>query len=335
MNKGFFDPSSLIEDESSEENKEDVASTSDAFEQAEFQVEDFQAEDFERESLTALGEPSLADDAHEAVSELFDEVTADEPAMNSDAEAGFDFAVSPEELVEDSTALDDPFSFANNMEESVAQPAEEYDAYEQGVGGPFADSTDFVGENTETTHFVQVEESSIPRSVSQVTLAKNMFSLVLCEYPFATLVENILKNTMEAVDATVGSIIELDYGRNDFFFRSAIGGAADKLESVRIPKDKGLVGYVAESKNSLMLKDAQNDQQHLKSISLMVGFEAKSCIVVPIFIANKLYGIIELFNKKGNGLFNQDDLEITEQSAKWAAKVLEVRFLTAMLANKK
>ena len=52
---------------------------------------------------------------------------------------------------------------------------------------------------------------------------------------------------------------------------------------------------------------------------------------MPIVIAGQLYGVVELFNKRDGSYFNQHDLKKLEYGAKYAAKVLEVRFFTAEL----
>ena len=167
-------------------------------------------------------------------------------------------------------------------------------------------------------------------AVGKAELAERLFSLVLSELKFDVLVEDILKAIMHSIDAQAGSILEFDPEANDFFFRATFGGGdADKLKAFRIPANSGIVGYVAESRQSIVIQDLDDSEMQLKSISMSVGFETKSCMAVPIIIANQLYGVLEVFNKVGVDYFDPRDRQLLEEGVKMAAKVLEVRFFAA------
>lgn len=167
--------------------------------------------------------------------------------------------------------------------------------------------------------------------VAQGEMAKAMFELVLCELKFDVLVEEVLRSLMKSVDAEVGSILEFDKKNNDFFFRAAIGGSPDKVKDFRVPAYKGIVGHVGESKQMILINDVEDSEMHLRSISIAVGFEAKSCIAAPIIVGGQIYGVIELFNKMGIRYFDAHDMRILEQGLRWTSKILEVRFFAAKM----
>lgn len=184
---------------------------------------------------------------------------------------------------------------------------------------------------------VMMEGSSeeIGQLAAKWEAAESLFQLIACEKTFDDLVESALTVIVRSVNAQAGSVLEVDHKTQEFFFRSSYGGGdPDQLKAFRIPCNKGIVGHVAESREAVNVRDLEDNEMHLKAISMSVGYETHGCIAAPILIANQLYGVIELFNKQGTGYFDQKDLQSLEDGVKMLAKVLEVRFLMAELARK-
>ncbi len=180
------------------------------------------------------------------------------------------------------------------------------------------------------------EQTTETFAVGKAELAERLFGLVLSELRFDVLVEEILKALMSAIDAQAGSVLELDEPNKEFFFRASFGGGdPEKLKTFRVPAYSGIVGYVAESRQSIVIQDLDDSDMQLKSISMSVGFETKSCMAAPILIANQLYGVVEVFNKAGVDYFEPRDRQLLEEGVKMAAKVLEVRFFVAELVRRR
>lgn len=179
------------------------------------------------------------------------------------------------------------------------------------------------------------QSEEIAHLVAKWEAAEKLFQLVACEKTFNDLVESGLSALVQSLDAQAGSVLEMDHEKQEFFFRASLGGGdPDQLKAFRIPANKGIVGHVAESRQALNVRDLEDNEMHLKAISMSVGYETHGCIAAPIVIANQLYGVVELFNKQGTGYFDQKDLQVLEDGVRMLAKVLEVRFLMAELARK-
>jgi GAF domain-containing protein len=167
-------------------------------------------------------------------------------------------------------------------------------------------------------------------------MAEKLFQLVVCERTFEDVVESGLGAIMNALHAQAGSVLELDLEHDNFFFRCSLGGASppERLKAFRVPRTKGIVGHVAESRQPLLLRDLTEDQMQMKAISMSVGFEAVTCMAAPILVGGQLFGVVELFNKKDGGFFEEKDLRAFEDGVWMLAKVLEVRFLMAELLRR-
>ncbi|MGE3260766.1 MAG: GAF domain-containing protein [Bacteriovoracia bacterium] len=184
---------------------------------------------------------------------------------------------------------------------------------------------------------VTVEDGSLDglQANARWEMAAKLFDLVVCDRPFSEMMEGVLKAIVDGLNAEAGSILEFDSESKEFFFRASVGGGdAEQLKSFRVPANKGIVGHVAESRQTVLLKDLASDEMQLRAISAGTGFDTRTCLAAPIVITNQLYGVIELFNRHAGGSFHERDVEFLEQAIRMAVKIIEVRFLTAELARR-
>lgn len=277
------------------------------------------------EPAAAAPAPSLTHEVAEAVQELVFDLSA--PAETADAPgAGLStelpsFEAAPGALavpsIENNPALD--FDLSADLAEAEFSPAE----------------TAF--EPAEPTELLTIEGTGIEtaHNTARIEVAERMFDLLVCEKSFNDLAENILSSLIKASSGTAGSILELDQERNEFFFRAVFGSNdPEKVKAFRVPAGKGIVGHVAESRQPLLLNDVEGDERQLKAISMSAGLEIVTFMALPVLITNRLYGVVEVFNKAGGARFDKADLQLMEESTRMAAKVLEVRFLMAELVRK-
>jgi hypothetical protein len=166
-------------------------------------------------------------------------------------------------------------------------------------------------------------------------MAELFLDLVAADRSFNDLVDHALSILIQATGAEAGSILELDHEKREFFFRASRGGGdPEKVKAFRVPYNQGIVGYVAETREPLYLRDMETDRRQLLAISMSTGLDTKSGLAAPILVGGQLFGVVELFNKMPNSLFEEADFETLKKGAGMLAKVLEVRFLMAELFRK-
>ena len=190
-------------------------------------------------------------------------------------------------------------------------------------------------ENTVGVFSLEGEAEQTGQLTAMYSMSDALFDLVACELSFDEVVEKGLRAVMNGVDAQAGSVLELDHDHEDFFFRASLGGSpVEKLKAFRVPITKGIVGHVAESGQPLLIRDLAEDEMQMRAISLSVGFDAKTCMAAPILVGGQPYGVIEVFNRRDGGLFDEKDLRALEDGLRMFSKVLEVRFLLAELSRR-
>ncbi len=226
------------------------------------------------------------------------------------------------------------FACADHQDSTQPKLVPQVDAHEMPIVKELCATTEANTSDSEGADIFLMENHTAESvvAVARAEMAERFMLLVACEMSFNDLVEAVLTVLLHGVHAQAGSILEFDAAKDEFFFRSSIGGGdPEQLKAFRVPAKKGIVGHVAESRQSLLIRDVDDSELQLRAISMSVGFETKTCIAAPIMIANQLYGVVELFNKQGADYFDDKDLEVVEAGLRLASKVLEVRFLMAEL----
>lgn len=269
-----------------------------------------------------LEQPELPNDREEGLSKNFDDPALDgilldlaEPA--SPAATLHEAADAIEELIAAPAEAVDPLAVLGQLEQPVEPEA-----------------NPLVAEQDTPAPFIAADENAFEVN-ARWEMAERLFELVICELPFPALVENALNAVVNGLGAEAGSVLELDYQKNEFFFRASVGGGdAEQLKAFRVPANKGIVGHVAESRQTMLLRDLASDELQLRAISAGTGFETHTCLAAPLVIAGQLYGVVELFNKRSGGSFTEADVRVLEDTLRMVVKILEVRFVMAELAKR-
>lgn len=125
-----------------------------------------------------------------------------------------------------------------------------------------------------------------------------------------SLLKNVLKILTNYLNAEASAILLFDKSgdRPELFTFSANQDLVIKPKALK--NDKGIADMVAEKKKPLIIKRF-TPGGHLKSIvDQKLGISSRNLIATPIKHKDKFLGVIEAVNKKGDGNFDEDDLEI-------------------------
>ena len=151
-------------------------------------------------------------------------------------------------------------------------------------------------------------------------LEKNLNSI----FGMDELIPAILDKTTEIIKAEAGAIFTISGRRGDLIFKAASGPASEKAEKFRIKKGEGIVGWVVENQQPLIVDDVAGDPRFFNKIDEKTGFKTKSIICIPLKVGDKTFGAIEIINKKDNTPFNEDDLKLLSGISERIAVALEI-----------
>lgn len=178
-------------------------------------------------------------------------------------------------------------------------------------------------------------EAPLAIMTAKVTVVESFFRLLTRDHKFQDFTRELLLSMMKIVKCEAGSILEFDQRNKAFFFRAVVGQSSDRVAKFVIPAGQGIVGYVAESKQPLVVSDVAGNQIHLKSIEKAVGFETRNLVALPIMIRGKVFGVLELLNRVGENTFSPGDVELLTYFCEMAAKAIEVRLMLAWVQQNK
>src|SRR6056297_3628137 len=122
------------------------------------------------------------------------------------------------------------------------------------------------------------------------------------------------------------SLFLKDPKTGDLCFRIVVGGNVENLQGTFIPRGKGIVGWIAEKGQPLIVEDVSKDSRFDHTIDTKTNFETKSIIGVPLLSNERVFGVIELINKVNGDNFTPFDLNLLRTIADFAAIAIEKNY---------
>ena len=97
---------------------------------------------------------------------------------------------------------------------------------------------------------------------------------------------------------------------------------ADYIEKIEMPKNKGIVGAVIDSKSVYISNDTYNDTNFNPEIDRQTGFITKNILAIPIIDAlGRVIGVVEFINKPED--FNEKDVALGKLFAQYTSEPLK------------
>jgi signal transduction histidine kinase len=140
------------------------------------------------------------------------------------------------------------------------------------------------------------------------------------------LLQTITRNAVEILRAEAGSLLLIDETNEELVFEVAIGGAGDKLVGTRIPPGVGIVGRVVETRQHVIVNEAQNSPDWFGEVAdrrQEETFKTSSILAVPLAARGHVIGVLELINKRDGTIFVQTDVNLLTTFASAAAIAIE------------
>jgi putative nucleotidyltransferase with HDIG domain len=151
--------------------------------------------------------------------------------------------------------------------------------------------------------------SDSPERIKQLKTLIELSALINSSLDIVEIRKRAIEAATELVNAEAGSLLFLDGETGELYFDVAIGEKGEKLKTIRLKKGQGIAGWVAEHNEPVVINDVQNDPRFFKGGDEKSGFVTRSMICVPVKTKDKLVGVLQAINKKGES-FNASDLDL-------------------------
>lgn len=136
------------------------------------------------------------------------------------------------------------------------------------------------------------------------------------------LLSAILDVARRVLHAEAASLFLVQPG-GELVLANAAGTGADTVESITIPRGRGIAGWVLEHGEPLLIPDAYADPRFYREVDAQTGFRTRSIICVPLKRDGTDIGVLQVLNPEGREAFDSDDFEAFIAYGALAATAIE------------
>jgi putative methionine-R-sulfoxide reductase with GAF domain len=133
----------------------------------------------------------------------------------------------------------------------------------------------------------------------------------------------MLDLAMSKIGTDAGSVLLADINQHDLYFGAARGPKAEEVKSFRIKMGQGIVGFCVEEGVGLAVSDVNKDPRFYAKVSEKIGYDTRSILCVPMLAEGRIFGALELINRKESDSFSERDLNIANFIAHHLAEFLQ------------
>jgi signal transduction histidine kinase len=149
--------------------------------------------------------------------------------------------------------------------------------------------------------------------------------------------DRVLAVTVSAVAKIIGaegsSILLIDPDTGGMSFHVAAGPGAEATKTVPLPPGAGICGHVARTGQPLVVNDAQHDPRLYRQVDRTTGIVTRNILCVPLRCGQRMWGVLELINKRREADFDARDLRLTEAVGAQVALALDNAHLHAEIVR--
>jgi len=179
--------------------------------------------------------------------------------------------------------------------------------------------------STEPTRGAAVTSPEVDIDPAKMILLFNASKALASTTDVDHLLDVIVSEVQKVLDCEGAGVLLYDCQRDDFYWRSVQDKEsflASASEEIRIPKDKGVCGWVFSTGQPALVHDAANDPRRYREVDNKSGFTTRNMICVPLQTREKRLGVLYALNKVG-GSFTDEDVEIMTALSSNVALALE------------
>lgn len=138
--------------------------------------------------------------------------------------------------------------------------------------------------------------------------------------------KSLLSESMESarlvMNSEASSLMLLDEETGELFISLPTGPVKDEIKGKRIPKNKGVGGWVIENKRPYLSNDLENSEIFFGEMA--EEFQTRNIICVPLIDSrNNAMGVLQAINKRGQQDFTPHDIPVFQALASHVSMAIE------------
>lgn len=136
------------------------------------------------------------------------------------------------------------------------------------------------------------------------------------------LLDELLASVLAVVGASAGSLLLVDEETSELVFAVVRGPARERLTGYRMPKGKGISGWVATNRKPQIVRDVRTDPRFSPLVDETFDFQTRSLAAWPLLDGERVLGVVEALNKSSDREFTELDYALLRVVAQLAATAL-------------
>jgi len=137
-----------------------------------------------------------------------------------------------------------------------------------------------------------------------------------------TLLQHILKAATELTDCEEASLMLVDEASGELRFEAASQLSAGAIAAIAIPPNS-IAGWIVTHAEPVLIEDASHDPRWYRGVDDVVQYHTRNVLGVPMIARNKVIGVLEALNKRGQNGWAEDDVTTLSTLASQAAIAIE------------
>jgi GAF domain-containing protein len=136
------------------------------------------------------------------------------------------------------------------------------------------------------------------------------------------LLSRILTDALAIVESQDGSLALLDDEAAELQFVIVHGDAEALLTSYRMPSDEGIAGWVVANQQAVRIENVGLDERFWPYVDQATGFHTRSLLAVPLIGDDRVLGVVEVLNKRGDVPFDELDEALVTLFCRFSGQAL-------------
>jgi GAF domain-containing protein len=141
---------------------------------------------------------------------------------------------------------------------------------------------------------------------------------------FRELLQSIVDVACAIFSARASSIFLLDEETDELVFEAVSGEGADELVGKRFAAGTGVAGWVAASRQSLVIEDVGEDPRFSREVAESTGYVPKGLMAVPLLHDERVLGVLEVLDRPQRTRFSLVEMDLLGLFAAQAAIALDL-----------
>jgi len=127
----------------------------------------------------------------------------------------------------------------------------------------------------------------------------------------------------QLMKAEVGSLLLVDEDKHHLYFEVALGDKEETIKTITLGMGEGIAGWVAKNGKPLIVNAPEKDSRFFKGVDGRTEFKTRNLLCVPVKVKEKVIGVLEAVNKRGEEDFDEEDLSLFASLANQVAIALD------------